>query len=1047
MADSKVEILLEMNSRLEGINAAISRMDQAQKKATRLDRAMGSLGRVFKSGARAVGQFVKVAALTVVAAGTVFAADSLRKYAEFESRMKGVEAVLKPTTKELGALEAEAKKLGRTTKFSAREASAGIEILAKNGVKTEAILGGVLASSLKLSASVGADLPEAADTLTDALQVFNLTAADSARVVDSINAVTINSKFGFEDYQAALANGGASAVAAGQSFEDFNTAITATASFFANGETAGTSYKAFLDSFTKDNKKAEQAQKLLGLSLFEANGDFKDMADVAGQLDRAFDKLNPEQRAKAFNDLFSKRGKNFAIGLARAGEEGVKSARFLSQFADATAQAEKRLEGTQGSLTKFKSAFEGLQIAIGKPLAAAGTPFIDAFSIALSDLSGDAESAEEALTDFFTSTIVSSASLLDTIANTVEMVKWLSLNARAAVVSATGTDKEKSAMMIEQSIFEREERDGNEFTVAAMKIAKTAAILKKVNAELRDEEAKFTDLIKISQEASGKGNASETDRLAIEKAVVAQSKILDQKKDQIDRIKGINSEEESEEKRSLEAKVQLSFESNAALASAVEAEKQLRIERGKLSSLMRDEGLGLGQANSPESSPEVKAQAAIVEARLENAKAARKSADEIVKAEQEVIESSKISAKKFKELAQAAGLSSDRVVSALQGMSTDGVSYIRSVDKEMKNLQSTMEKTTRAGEKFQNDATENSWLKDFALDGVDFLKGLVNLGFDPLQKKLSTITNAGVIAGGLATSSFAASPTAQVAGGDSGVAGIAQGLLGEDESLRLRFENERATVLEESAITAQQRSELLLGLEAEHQRNVQALKQNEQAQERQINQQRLGAASDAFGNLSVLMRSENKKAFKIGKAAAIAQATINMYQSATGAFAALASIPYVGPILGAAAAAAALVAGGANIASISSQQPPQFFDGGFVGGDNAKPASFDNRLIQAADGEFIVNNRAAQANRALLQAINSGANPLSALRANQPEPRAVPIILPELAGSRNEDSQSRAPQVNFLFSEDDMMDKLEQSGRLESYVENFLNENSTRFGS
>jgi hypothetical protein len=53
------------------------------------------------------------------------------------------------------------------------------------------------------------------------------------------------------------------------------------------------------------------------------------------------------------------------------------------------------------------------------------------------------------------------------------------------------------------------------------------------------------------------------------------------------------------------------------------------------------------------------------------------------------------------------------------------------------------------------------------------------------------------------------------------------------------------------------------------------------------------------------------------KASAIVTATINTYQAATGAFAAMAAIPIVGPALGAVAAGLAITAGLANVAAIS----------------------------------------------------------------------------------------------------------------------------------
>lgn len=83
---------------------------------------------------------------------------------------------------------------------------------------------------------------------------------------------------------------------------------------------------------------------------------------------------------------------------------------------------------------------------------------------------------------------------------------------------------------------------------------------------------------------------------------------------------------------------------------------------------------------------------------------------------------------------------------------------------------------------------------------------------------------------------------------------------------------------------------------------------------------------DAFGQMSADLMAyakisgrENKSAFEAAKAAAIGQAIINTYLAATGAYSAMASIPYVGPILGAAAAATAVVAGMANVSAIRSQ--------------------------------------------------------------------------------------------------------------------------------
>lgn len=99
----------------------------------------------------------------------------------------------------------------------------------------------------------------------------------------------------------------------------------------------------------------------------------------------------------------------------------------------------------------------------------------------------------------------------------------------------------------------------------------------------------------------------------------------------------------------------------------------------------------------------------------------------------------------------------------------------------------------------------------------------------------------------------------------------------------------------------------------------------------------MNATKTFLGFMAGLMQTNNKKMFEIGKAAAIAETVINTYRAAMGAYAAMASIPYVGPILGAAAAAAAIATGMAQVNAIRSQSVGG--GGGAVGTFAASPAT------------------------------------------------------------------------------------------------------------
>jgi hypothetical protein len=112
---------------------------------------------------------------------------------------------------------------------------------------------------------------------------------------------------------------------------------------------------------------------------------------------------------------------------------------------------------------------------------------------------------------------------------------------------------------------------------------------------------------------------------------------------------------------------------------------------------------------------------------------------------------------------------------------------------------------------------------------------------------------------------------------------------------------------------------------------------------------RFSMADKFLGNLAALQNSKNKEMARIGKAAAIAQATIATYTSAVEAYKSLAGIPYVGPALGAAAAAAAIAAGLANVQAIK-QQNAGFMAGGYTGGIS------DRDVMGPVHGrEFVMN--------------------------------------------------------------------------------------------
>lgn len=118
--------------------------------------------------------------------------------------------------------------------------------------------------------------------------------------------------------------------------------------------------------------------------------------------------------------------------------------------------------------------------------------------------------------------------------------------------------------------------------------------------------------------------------------------------------------------------------------------------------------------------------------------------------------------------------------------------------------------------------------------------------------------------------------------------------------------------------------------------------------EDKTNKEKLSGLKETFGNIASLQNESSQELFAIGKAAAIANATISGIEATQKA---LTAAP---PPFNFALAALVGVAAAANIAKIASSQPPKRQGGGILPGV-ASPT--DTGIFQGAPGELVLNRR------------------------------------------------------------------------------------------
>lgn len=328
------------------------------KEAANISKSLKGLGKTMQG----IGQSMS-AYLTAPILG--FGALTVKTAGDFEAAMNRVGAATGSAGTQLDALETLARDLGRTTTKSASEAADMLEMLAKNGLSAEQILGGAAEAAIKLSEATGGELSKSADVATNVMAQFGKQAKDLAPIIDQITGVTLQSQFGFDDYALALGQAGGVAGSLGVSLTDFNASIAATSDVFNSGSDAGTSFKTFLLRLVPQSDGAADTMKRLGLEFFDAAGKMKSMADVAQELKEGLAGLSDYQKNDALNTIFGQDALRTAVAMGNEGAAGITAmAEAINKKGIADEQAAARMKGFNGELEKLSGAFDELKLAI-----------------------------------------------------------------------------------------------------------------------------------------------------------------------------------------------------------------------------------------------------------------------------------------------------------------------------------------------------------------------------------------------------------------------------------------------------------------------------------------------------------------------------------------------------------------------------------------------------------------------------------------------------------------------------------------------------------
>lgn len=378
----------KLETELKDVNRQLEEQQKAAAIANsswgKLSAAFGAAGEKLKSAGKQMTEVGKTMSMKVTAPIAAAGGLILKAGLDFEEAMSKVQAISGATGDDLAALTEQAKELGSSTRFSASEAAAGMEFLARAGWDATEIMDG-MPGLLDLAAASAMDLGRAADITSNVMSAFGLAADTAGHVADVFAAAAANANTDVEQLGLAMTYLAPVANTLGWSLEEATAAVMKMSDAGIQGEKAGAAFATSLTRIAKPSKEAQNVIDELGLSFFDMDGNIKPLPQLISDLEKATADLTGEQKAAALSTIFGAEAyKNWAV-LLDAGSSSLGSATDMLTKADGAAKkmADTMQANGKGAMTEMKSALEGLGITLSEYLIPAFTSIVQKITEAI----------------------------------------------------------------------------------------------------------------------------------------------------------------------------------------------------------------------------------------------------------------------------------------------------------------------------------------------------------------------------------------------------------------------------------------------------------------------------------------------------------------------------------------------------------------------------------------------------------------------------------------------------------------------------------------
>lgn len=340
------------------------------------------------SGAKSIATATLNAAKKAGELGAALLKSSVSAGANFDASMAQVASTMGKTVDEIQDLREFAQKMGAETVFSASQAAEALNYMALAGYDASKSME-MLPAVLDLAASGGIDLARASDMVTDAQSALGLSTEETFVMIDQLAKTASTTNTSVEQLGDAILTVGANAKTVKGGTQEITQVLGLLADASIKGSEGGTHLRNILLQMTPKTDAAAAAWERLGVNAYDAEGNMRSLSSIFQELSAAMQGMSDQERTDTISAMFNITDLaavntllDTSVDRWNAVDEAIANAE-----GSAKAMANTQLDNLQGDITLFKSAWEGLQIAISDKVTPALRKFVQFGSTQVSNLS------------------------------------------------------------------------------------------------------------------------------------------------------------------------------------------------------------------------------------------------------------------------------------------------------------------------------------------------------------------------------------------------------------------------------------------------------------------------------------------------------------------------------------------------------------------------------------------------------------------------------------------------------------------------------------